>query len=148
MLPSQESKLRAVSGESLSRQGDNVAPAGEPVFILRASDPLALRALTAYLTAIDNPKHARAVSARIAQFKRFAQGLPAEERKMPTTSSQLPRRVAGVIRRLREATHLSQEAFADRAGIHRAQYAQLERGFRDIRLSSLERVAKGLKVPP
>lgn len=56
-------------------------------------------------------------------------------------------RIAEVIRRYRETTQLSQESFADRIGMHRAQYGFLERGRRDLRLSTLERVATGLGLP-
>jgi len=66
---------------------------------------------------------------------------------MEVASVRLQMRIAKVIRRHRESTKLSQEAFADHIKMHRAQYSFVERGKRDIRLSTLERVAKGLEKP-
>ena len=66
---------------------------------------------------------------------------------MMSTRRALPERLGEVIRRRREAAGLTQEAFADDIEMHRAQYGLIERGKKDLRLSSLERVAAGLKVP-
>lgn len=52
-----------------------------------------------------------------------------------------------MIRRHRQAAGWTQEGFADEIEMHRAQYGLIERGKKDLRLSSLERVAAGLKVP-
>ena len=41
---------------------------------------------------------------------------------------------------------VSQEAFADLIGMHRAYYSAIERGERDLTLGTLHRVAKGLGV--
>ena len=60
---------------------------------------------------------------------------------------RLQSRFADAVRRRRKATNLSQEAFADHIEMHRAQYSFIERGKRDFRLSSLERVAQGLGQP-
>ena len=65
--------------------------------------------------------------------------------KHPRTRLQMP--IAFVIRRLRKNSRLSQEAFADHIGMNRAQYSIVERGTRDIRLSTLQRVADGLEMP-
>ena len=59
----------------------------------------------------------------------------------------LQHRIAYVVRRRRKARNMSQEAFADHIEMHRAQYSFVERGVRDLRLSTLERVAKGLEQP-
>ena len=48
------------------------------------------------------------------------------------------------IRTRREATGLSQEAFADRIGMHRAYYSSIERGERNVTLATVARVAHGL----
>ena len=61
--------------------------------------------------------------------------------------TRLQMRIADVVRRHRMSTRLSQETFADHIGMHRAQYGFLERGRRDLRLSTLERVADGLETP-
>lgn len=127
------------------RSGDDI-PSGEPIFTLRASDTFALRALTAYLSAIGDPRHAKSVAARIEDFKRFGREHQARINELPDVARSLQKRVGIVIRRHREAAHISQESFADSLQMHRAQYGFLERGRRDLRLSSLERVAEGLKV--
>ena len=59
--------------------------------------------------------------------------------------SALQHRIGDVVRRGRKARNMSQEAFADHIEMHRAQYNFVERGVRDLRLSTLERVALGLE---
>lgn len=59
----------------------------------------------------------------------------------------LKRRLGDAIRRHRRAANRSQEAFADLIEMHRAQYGFVERGKRDLRLSTLERIAEGLGQP-
>lgn len=66
---------------------------------------------------------------------------------MSVDRARLQRNIAAVVRRHRESTRLSQEAFADHIGMHRTQYSFVERGKRDFRLSTLERVARGLEKP-
>lgn len=50
------------------------------------------------------------------------------------------------IRLRREATGLSQDRFADRIEMHRAYYAAIERGEKNITLPTLKRVSDGLGV--
>lgn len=52
--------------------------------------------------------------------------------------------VGQAIRALREATGLSQDRFADRIALHRAYYAAIELGEKNITLPTLKRVADGL----
>ena len=66
---------------------------------------------------------------------------------MTSTRRALPECLGDVIRRHRESAGWTQEGFADEIEMHRAQYGLIERGKKDLRLSSLERVAAGLKVP-
>lgn len=66
---------------------------------------------------------------------------------MKSVRPRLQQRIGQVVRHHREAKKWSQEAFADHIKMHRAQYGFLEQGKRDLRLSSLERVAEGLGVP-
>ena len=66
---------------------------------------------------------------------------------MMSTRRLLPERLGEIIRRRREAAGWTQEGFADEIEMHRAQYGLIERGKKDLRLSSLERVAAGLKTP-
>lgn len=50
------------------------------------------------------------------------------------------------IRVYRERMKISQEAFADRIGMHRAYYGGIERGYKNLTLRNIERVARGLGV--
>ena len=50
------------------------------------------------------------------------------------------------VRRLRVAQGLSQEALADRAGIHRTYVGDVERGTRNVSLINIERLAVALDV--
>jgi transcriptional regulator with XRE-family HTH domain len=46
----------------------------------------------------------------------------------------------------REALGLTQEEFADRAGIHRTYISDIERGTRNLSLINIERVASALSL--
>jgi transcriptional regulator with XRE-family HTH domain len=48
------------------------------------------------------------------------------------------------LRRERERAGLSQEALADKAGLHRNAVALLEAGRRDVKLSTVAKLAKAL----
>ena len=50
------------------------------------------------------------------------------------------------VRRLREGKALSQEAFADEAGIHRTYVSDIERGARNPTVTVVERLAIALGV--
>lgn len=50
------------------------------------------------------------------------------------------------VRRLREKKQLTQEALAERVGLHTTYISGIERGVRNPSLLSLVRVAKGLGV--
>lgn len=52
------------------------------------------------------------------------------------------------IRELRLATGLSQEAFADRCGLHRTYVGGIERGERNVSFANLLRLAHALGVRP
>ena len=62
-------------------------------------------------------------------------------------TEQLIKSFAARIRRLRESNGISQEAFAEAAGIDRAGYGRIERGQVDVRLSTIARIAEALGVP-
>jgi transcriptional regulator with XRE-family HTH domain len=51
------------------------------------------------------------------------------------------------VRNLRERAGLSQEALAERAGIHRTYVGGVERGERNLGLKNVFRVAEALGVP-
>jgi transcriptional regulator with XRE-family HTH domain len=52
------------------------------------------------------------------------------------------------IRTRREADELTQEDLAAACDLHPTEIGRLERGERDIRFSTLVRVARGLKITP
>jgi transcriptional regulator with XRE-family HTH domain len=54
--------------------------------------------------------------------------------------------LGAAIRKRRTGLRISQEAFADLIGMHRAYYSAIERGERNLTLGTLQRVAKGLGV--
>ncbi|OUJ14893.1 hypothetical protein HK27_12645 [Acetobacter orientalis] len=66
--------------------------------------------------------------------------------KLRTPSQCLIGTLAENIRRLRNARNLSQEKLADICGLHRTYVGSVERGERNITLSSLEILAKALDV--
>ncbi|WP_141058912.1 helix-turn-helix domain-containing protein [Stenotrophomonas rhizophila] len=55
--------------------------------------------------------------------------------------------LARAIRARRLALGFSQDSFADRIAMHRSYYAALERGQRNMTLSTLGRLAQGLGCP-
>lgn len=59
---------------------------------------------------------------------------------------QVMARLGAVIRARREALKLSQEAFADRIEMHRTYYSAIERGEKNVQLTTLLRVCQGLDV--
>jgi transcriptional regulator with XRE-family HTH domain len=54
---------------------------------------------------------------------------------------------AEVLREIRQEKGLSQEALADKAGLHRTYISQVERGLKSPSLRSLEQIAQALGVP-
>lgn len=50
------------------------------------------------------------------------------------------------IRRLRDAQGITQEELAHRCGVHPVELARAERGVRDMRISTIAKIARGLKV--
>ena len=55
-------------------------------------------------------------------------------------------KVGQTIRRLREARHLSQVALAKRAKVGRVTLVRIEQGTQDPTVTTLERLAKALRV--
>lgn len=60
----------------------------------------------------------------------------------------LQKRVGENLREHRQSLGLSQEAFADTAGVHRTYMGGLERGERNLTLQSLEQLAERIGVDP
>ena len=59
-----------------------------------------------------------------------------------------PKVVVGrTIKRHREDQGLTQEALAHRCGIHPVELARAERGVRDMRVSTVAKIARGLRIP-
>lgn len=65
---------------------------------------------------------------------------------MAEISSKLLVRFGGRVRELRQATGLSQEAFAERCGLDRTYISGIERGKRNVSLENLKVIAKALNV--
>lgn len=56
-------------------------------------------------------------------------------------------RLGRAIRRLREERGFSQEAFAQKAKVHRTTMSEIERGITNISVDIAERIALGLGLP-
>lgn len=56
----------------------------------------------------------------------------------------LPQRLGAALRRRREAQEISQEEFAEQVGMHRTYYSAIERGLKNIRIETLERICNAL----
>jgi transcriptional regulator with XRE-family HTH domain len=52
------------------------------------------------------------------------------------------------IRANRERLGITQEALAHRCGLHPVELGRAERGVRDLRVSTVVKIAHGLEVPP
>jgi transcriptional regulator with XRE-family HTH domain len=59
---------------------------------------------------------------------------------------ELQKKIGDRIRDLRSKRGLSQEAFADLCEIHRGHMGQIERGEKDVTISTLVKVSKGLEM--
>jgi len=67
---------------------------------------------------------------------------PHRHPRAPQTLDNLERRFGTVIRRRRVALNLGQEAFADRAGLHRTHVSMIERGLRSPTLAVVSKLAE------
>lgn len=68
------------------------------------------------------------------------------ERQLRKPSAALTQILADNIRDYRKAKHLSQEELADACELHRTYIGSIERGERNVTLSTLEVLAKALGV--
>jgi transcriptional regulator with XRE-family HTH domain len=59
--------------------------------------------------------------------------------------NSLPERIGAALRRRREAQEISQEAFAEAVGMHRTYYSAIERGRKNMRLETLEKICTALR---
>lgn len=60
--------------------------------------------------------------------------------------TRLPLRVGLALRRRREALEISQEDFAEMVQMHRTYYSSIERGLKNVRVETLERICSALKT--
>jgi transcriptional regulator with XRE-family HTH domain len=60
--------------------------------------------------------------------------------------NSLPVRIGAALRRRREAQEISQEDFAELVGMHRTYYSAIERGLKNVRLETLERLCLALRT--
>jgi transcriptional regulator with XRE-family HTH domain len=67
---------------------------------------------------------------------------------MPAPLSPATKAFGERVRTRRQALGLSQEALADRAGVHWTFLGQVERGQRNLALHNILKLAAGLKVDP
>lgn len=58
----------------------------------------------------------------------------------------LPERIGAALRKRREELDVSQEDLAERVQMHRTYYSSIERGLKNVRVETLERVCQALKV--
>ncbi len=59
-------------------------------------------------------------------------------------SRTMVERIGDALRKRRESLGVSQEAFADKIGMHRTYYSALERGESNLTIRTLEKVCAGL----
>lgn len=64
------------------------------------------------------------------------------------TRDDLRHALGNNLRRLRRERGLSQEAFAEKAGIHRTYVGGIERGDRNVTLETVERIADAFDLDP
>ncbi|MGV6809604.1 MAG: helix-turn-helix domain-containing protein [bacterium] len=65
---------------------------------------------------------------------------------MRKPSTDITQTLSANIKRLRSEKRLSQEELADKCGLHRTYIGAVERGERNVTLSSLELIASALEV--
>lgn len=61
-------------------------------------------------------------------------------------SADIQSNFGAAVRARRKHLGISQEALAERAGLHRTYIADVERGARNLSLSSIEKLARALEV--
>lgn len=67
---------------------------------------------------------------------------------IPPEQCRLVALFAANVRRRRLELRLSQEALAERAGVHRTYVGMLERGEKNVTIYNIERIADALQVAP
>jgi transcriptional regulator with XRE-family HTH domain len=62
--------------------------------------------------------------------------------------SEIQTRFGERLRAVRTKKQISQEALADKAGLHRTYVSSVERGERNVTITTIEKLAKALGVAP
>lgn len=62
------------------------------------------------------------------------------------TRTRIQKRIGIALRRRREILEISQEDFAEQVQMHRTYYSAIERGLKNLRVETLERLCLALKV--
>lgn len=73
---------------------------------------------------------------------------PPKRRRVRVPDDEPQKRLGANVRRLRLAHELTQEELAAACDLHPTEIGRIERGERDLRLSTVVRVARGLDVAP
>ncbi len=68
--------------------------------------------------------------------------------RMSVPDEKLKRTFGDAVRKYRQQAGLSQEALADRSGLHRTYISDIERGDRNVSLVNIRRLAKALDTVP
>lgn len=78
----------------------------------------------------------------------IAGGLIRDIHRLCWSMDDICRRLGKNVARLRGQAGMSQEAFADHAGIHRTYISDIERGARNPTIKVVAKIAKALSVTP
>ncbi len=62
--------------------------------------------------------------------------------------SDIRKKIGNKIREIRKQRAFSQEELAFRCGLHRTYISDIERGYRNISIKNIEKIAKALRVKP
>ncbi len=73
---------------------------------------------------------------------------PRRRRRVRVPDDEPQKRLGANVERLRLASGLTQEELAGACDLHPTEIGRIERGERDLRLSTVMRVARGLDVQP
>lgn len=91
----QEPKYEFIVGGVRNRASGEIIPADEPVFVFRARDIWAARAISRYADMVGDQTHREVIRQRVADFRNFAAAHP-ERMKEPDTDPSVLRPDPGV----------------------------------------------------
>lgn len=93
-FPMNDSKYTVVDGQFVNRHSGEAIPPDEPVFLIRARDMNAIRALSDYYLLCADLNHQKHVGNRILDFVRFTARHP-ERMKEPDTAPEITDKTYG-----------------------------------------------------